>query len=126
MRRDPAADEGEATRKQEEAARLVASGYRCVSNRHRTLSRLDRPDWREHMARDHTRGFRGDPQRNLDEGMRWVTVLGTGAADHYRRVMSKDTLEMVDKEVYDHVKRASPGFGWGGDDEYREVVPAQG
>lgn len=108
----------------DEADRLLASGYRCVSNRHRIVSRLDRLDWREHMAREHTRGFRGDPQKNLEEGMRWVRLLGSGAADYYRRVMSRDQLERIDQEVYMRIKRASPGFGWGGEDEYRDVVPA--
>jgi hypothetical protein len=107
----------------DEATRLIESGYRSVSNRHRMVSRIDRPDWREHMARDHHRGFRGDPQRNLEEGMRWVRALGTGAADHYRRVLSKDTVTMLPQDVFDAVRKAGAGFGWGGVDEYREIVP---
>jgi len=105
----------------DEATRLIDSGYRCTSNRHRMVSRLDRPDWREHMARDHTRGFRGDPQRNLDEGMKWVAVLGTGAADHYRRVLSRDKIERVPQEVYDRIKRIGAHAG---PDDYREIIPA--
>ena len=103
----------------DEATRLIESGYRSVSNRHRMLSRIDRPDWREHMARDHTRGFRGDAQKNLDEGMRWVDLLGAGAADFYRRVLSKDTLSQIPQDVFDAVKRAGSA---GGDDGYREIV----
>lgn len=31
-------------------ATLIASGYARTSNRHGMVSRIDRPDWREHMA----------------------------------------------------------------------------
>lgn len=109
----------------DEATRLIESGYRCVSNRHRMVARIDRPDWREHMGREHTRGFRGDPQRNLEEGMRWVDLLGAGAADQYRRVFTKDTIEGVDKDVYDRMK-GDPRSAQLGADEYRELVPVGG
>lgn len=103
----------------DEAVRLTASGYRCISNRHRMVSRLDRADWRDHMAREHTRGFKGDPDGNLEQGMKWVAALGGGAADHYRRILSKDTIEQLPKDVYDRIKRDDAQTG---PDEYMDVI----
>lgn len=80
-----------------------------MSNKYSMVSRLDRPDWKEVMAGGHP------------GGMRWVNLLGTGAADHYRRCYSKDTLE-IDPAVYKLVKRAGSGGGWGNLDEYRPLI----
>ena len=106
----------------DEATRLIESGYRSISNSSRGVSRLDRPDWREHMAREHTRGFPGDPRKNFDEGMRWVEGLGEGAADYYRSVLSKDKLRNLPQDVYDRIRKAGHGSGWGGLSDYREII----
>lgn len=61
---------------------LIASGYARTSNRYRMVSRIDRPDWKEHMASTHV------------GGMGWVNALGYRlAAYFYRRCLSKDNLE---------------------------------
>lgn len=80
----------------DEAKRLADSGYRCVSNRHRLVSRIDRPDWREYMGQEHTGG--------LD----WVNALGLHAGDHYRRVYSRDQLELH-RTTFDKLKRITRG-----------------
>lgn len=64
------------------ADEYTARGYRRVSRKYGMLARIDRPDWREHMAGQHVRG------------MEWVDNLGSGAADHYRRVYSRDRIEI--------------------------------
>lgn len=65
---------------------LIARGYRRVSRRFGHVARVDRPDWREELARRHSPW---DPE---GEGMRWVNALGDGAADFYRRGYSKDVV----------------------------------
>lgn len=72
------------------AQKLVDRGYRRVSNTHKHLSRIDRPDWREHMAITHS-------PWSIDEGMAWVHCLGSGAADHYRRCHSGDVITVTEK-----------------------------
>lgn len=106
----------------DEATRLIESGYRTISNKHRGVARLDRPDWLEHMARHHVDGFPGDPARNLAEGMRWAKGLGKGAADHYRTCLANDKLYYLPAEVYERIRKAGAGSGWGGLDEYRDAV----
>lgn len=106
-----------------EAARLVASGYRPISRRFRHLSRIDRPDWREHMGRDYTYGFPGSREKNFAEGMAWVDQMGREAADQYRRVYSKDVIQGVPQDVFDAVRRAGPDYGVDGREEYRPIVP---
>jgi hypothetical protein len=65
---------------------LVARGYRITSHTHFIASRVDRPDWKEHMARKQS-------PWSFDEGLKWVKVLGeAGAADHYRRCYSHDNV----------------------------------
>lgn len=72
----------------QEAAKLIKQGYCKVSNHYGMVSRLDRPDWKEHMAKGHPRG------------LEWVDGMDLGGAeDFYRRVHSKDNLEFVDREV---------------------------
>lgn len=66
---------------------LRQKGYRYISRRHRIVARVDRPDWREHMA---TRHSPSDPE---GAGMRWVKALGGDAANHYRRCYSEDRIE---------------------------------
>ena len=56
-------------------AKLIAEGYCVVSNRHGLVARLDRKDWREHMAGVYPN----------------AAAL---SADFYRRCLSKDVLEV--------------------------------
>ena len=65
-------------------ARLVAAGYKVVSRAYSEVARIDRPDWREHIAAAHAPW---DPE---GEGMRWAN--SPGMEDHYRRCYSKDKL----------------------------------
>lgn len=59
-----------------------AMGY-CITSRRGTLAtRIDRADWREHMATKHA------------QGERWVKLIGDLAADQYRRVYSQDTIRI--------------------------------
>lgn len=95
-----------------EAKRLIDSGYRCTSNRHRMISRIDRPDWREYMG-----------SRN-GGGAEWVEALGSMAGDHYRRVYSQDILSGIPPAIYEQIKKAGTGSGWGGLNEYKEKVSA--
>lgn len=106
----------------DEASRLIESGYRAVSNKHRGVARLDRPDWLDHMARHHVDGFRGDPDANLAMGMKWATGLGTGGADHYRRCLSRDTIYDLPDAVFDRIRKAGLRGGGGGLDQYRDMV----
>ena len=66
-------------------SRLVAMGYCVTSRKFCHVTRIDRPDWRERMAKDRS-------PWDLREGLEWVTRLGSGAEDHYRRVYSRDTV----------------------------------
>ena len=68
---------------------LVLQGYRCTSRRRGMAARVDRPDWREHMAR---LAVPWDPE---GEGAAWVATLGERAADFYRRVYSKDVIKLT-------------------------------
>lgn len=79
-----------------EAMRLASLGYRRVSNKHRIIARVDRPDWQDYMASTHPLG------------MEWVNCLGKGAPDHYRRCHSDDWLEGVPPAVF----RLIPASGW--------------
>ena len=57
------------------------AGYCIISRKSPTwAARIDREDWREHMASQHS------------NGMKWVLALGDMAADHYRRCFSKDVI----------------------------------
>ena len=62
---------------------LISKGYRRTSCRFGSISRVDRPDWREYMARKHA-------PWDINEGIAWVDSLGNRAGDFYRRVLSKD------------------------------------
>jgi len=68
---------------------LIKKGYRRVSNKFGHVARIDRPDWREHMAE------RNAPWDPKGQGMEWVRLLEKtpgSAEDHYRRCYSKDVL----------------------------------
>lgn len=55
-------------------------GYCVISRSSCLAARIDRPDWKQVMADSHV------------NGMDWVRALGNRAADHYRRVQSKDRV----------------------------------
>ena len=65
---------------------LHSKGYVITSNKYGSACRIDRPDWREYMAREHAPW---DPE---GDGMSWVMCLGDRAADHYRRCYSRDEV----------------------------------
>lgn len=68
------------------AAYYSNMGYRRTSRKHGHLSRVDRPDWETYMVRKQA------PWDVEGEGMQWLRAIGLGAADHYRRCYSKDTI----------------------------------
>jgi len=82
------------------AIALNSQGYLKVSNKHCMLSRLDREDWKEHMAITHT-------PWSAEEGMSWVECLDNDAEDHYRRCYSEDKIT-VPEDVY----KLSDKSGW--------------
>ncbi len=63
----------------EDMAKFVALGYRRTSRKYGIISRVDRPDWKEFLAR---KGMLIGPGRE-----------GNGA-DHYRACYSKDKIEL--------------------------------
>lgn len=77
----------------QEIKSLLEQGYAIVSRRHRIAARIDRPDWKEYMAKQHC-------PWDEKEGLGWVKSLGyQAAADYYRRVYSKDTLQIDFKSL---------------------------
>lgn len=71
----------------------VAEGYRITSRKYGLISRIDRDDWKEFMAEQHA-------PWDIEEGRKWIRAMGDlHAADQYRRVYSKDTLELGRKAV---------------------------
>ena len=82
---------------EQEATRLMALGYCCVSRRFGHVSRIDAPDWLERLAKHFA------PWDPDGEGM--AHVLGSGSPsinDYYRRVLSKDIV-VVDARVIRHM-----------------------
>lgn len=75
------------------AERLTALGYRRTSNKHRMVSRIDRPDWLEVLARSMRRSVA--EFCDLDTG-----EVSPSWCDHYRRVYSEDTMIVEDPEVF--------------------------
>lgn len=83
----------------------VSAGYVITSRRSRHATRIDRRDWREYMAQKHAPW---DPE---GDGMDWVKCLdngGSGAADHYRRCYSEDTI-IVPVEWVGKMKNSGAG-----------------
>lgn len=68
-----------------EAETLALQGYRRTSSKYGMLSRVDREDWQEFMAKTHA-------PWDINEGRAWVYGLGTRAADQYRRCYSRDKI----------------------------------
>lgn len=60
---------------------LIDAGYRRVSNAFGHVARVDREDWKEHMAQKHA------PWDPSGTGMEWVRCLENNrmASDFYRR-----------------------------------------
>lgn len=76
------------------AEELTARGYCRVSNKYGIVSRIDRADWWEEL------------ERRLQQNMPIRTEAETGRwADHYRRGISEDTLE-VGPEIAQHVPQS--------------------
>lgn len=66
------------------AEELTKLGYRRISSKHKTVSRIDRKDWQQFLL---------DINPNL--------LLGQdGGASFYRRVYSKDTVEGIPDEIF--------------------------
>lgn len=75
---------------EDEADRLFEKGYRRISWSYRLVSRIDRKDWKEVLAKR--------LGSTLEEGLERVEKLGGRARDLYRRSESKDRL-VVSEEV---------------------------
>jgi hypothetical protein len=83
----------------------ITAGYVITSRAGRHATRIDRRDWREHMAKEHAPW---DPE---GQGMDWVKCLdqgGHGAADHYRRCYSRDSI-IVPQEWVGKMKNSGQG-----------------
>jgi hypothetical protein len=102
------------------AGPLIAQGYRVTSIRHRRVTRIDRPDWLEHMAHQMRRSI-------ADFTARGDMYSMGGWCDHYRRVYSQDHLT-VPKDYINKI----PNSGWdqvsyiwkpGDDESWKTYVP---
>jgi hypothetical protein len=81
------------SKEQEEAQKLMSLGYRVTSRKHTTLSRVDKSDWKEVMAKSHC-------PYDIEEGRAWVNVLSEREAeDFYRRVISKDRVKVSEETM---------------------------
>lgn len=80
----------------QEAKSLIDAGYRRISNRGKIVSRIDRDDWRQFMAQQHS--------RSKETHRDWVISLGQRAEDHYLRCYSSDQLVLPEK-----LYRMTPG-----------------
>jgi hypothetical protein len=92
------------------ANELAARGYRRVSNRHRLVSRIDRPDWVERLARVLQRA-------PADFYVPGEAIPAGNWCDHYRRCLSTDVIE-VDVDTF----RLIPGSGY----DQVGYIPAKG
>ena len=89
-------------------------GYAVISRKHNILARIDRPDWREYMALQHSPWDKGL------RGMDWVRCLGRSAVGHYMGCYSKDRITVTgagDKVInslyvdFDYIpKEGDPGW----------------
>lgn len=98
----------------EEAADLARRGYRRTSHKHRMVSRIDRPDWKErlaaHLGRSVAELYRmreTNPDRIGNPGYEVGDTVSPLWCDFYRRVLSRDTLT-----VSEEVAKLVPGSGW--------------
>jgi hypothetical protein len=84
---------------------LISKGYRRTSNKYGMVSRVDRSDWREYMAKHHT-------PWDIKRGLEWVEALGDSASDYYRRVLSKDSKEFGREYAKFFPSSSGSGVGW--------------
>jgi len=68
------------------ASELIAKGYRRISIRHKMISRIDREDWREHLAKKLYCPITEGDTRSCWE-------------DYYRRGVSKDVIVVSDEII---------------------------
>lgn len=86
-------------------AELTAAGYRVVSRKYKSLSRIDREDWQQVLAKHHCPW---DPE---GVGMTWVKSIGAGnAEDYYRRCLSKDEITVSDIKGIHNSGHAVTGY----------------
>lgn len=84
------------------AQELFEKGYVGLSNKYRIVARIDRPDWVEKLARELNRSvadfyFYRNGRRIEGYTGHW--------GEHYCAVYSRDTIEGVDPETYQELKR---------------------
>jgi hypothetical protein len=82
-----------------DADELIARGYARISNRYRMVARLDRPDWLEYIADQLNRTVKDLQKCN------WVE-------DQYRRVYSKDKLELPSLAIYKRFPSSNDTLGY--------------
>lgn len=82
----------------EVVAEMIEAGYCRVSNNFRTLSRIDRPDWREVLAVAHCAW---DPS-----GAGMQAAMSSRAGDSYRRCHSQDKVTLP--RTADHIFKMFP------------------
>lgn len=68
------------------AAQLTAAGYRRVSNSYRCVARIDRPDWKDVLAKY----LCTTPDK----------LSGNGHEDSYRRIFAEDAIYDVPQHIY--------------------------
>lgn len=85
-----------------QAFRLFHSGYRPISRKHCIIARLDREDWREHMAEQHM-------PWSKEKGLHWVACLGEKSAEsHYLLCYTKEKLT-VSGDIYTNIRKLCNG-----------------
>lgn len=99
---------------------LIAQGYRKVSNKFRTIARIDRPDWVYDSYFDkfgHTdigiaqavrTFFKGKPIKDFGFMKESVLYEAKCAANHYRRSITKDKITNVPPDIF----RDIPSSNW--------------
>jgi hypothetical protein len=76
-----------------EVERLLKLGYRRVSHKYRTVARIDRPDWQNHL---------------IQMGHSNMLYSEHSAADWYRRCVSKDKVDLP-YAIYGDAFKLIPG-----------------
>ena len=77
------------------AEELIALGYRRVSNKFLSVSRIDRPDWEYILAKQHS-------PWDVFAGLRWVRSI-RGSENTYRRCTSEDVIDGVPIDVFKQI-----------------------
>lgn len=101
------------------AQELIDKGYRRVSNKYRTVSRIDQKDWVDIVYSVFTHNkpgimkavktyFEGKPFFDFGFMAETVECEARSAADMYRRCHSKDKIDDVDYEIF----KLIPSSGW--------------